>query len=217
MLMCLLCNRQRKRETEKDKILRYTKKNKNVGVGLTWDVNMLRPILSKCSILYTIYIIEVVTFNSPNPSLKGSKCSLWLCYLGLSLRLPSSPLFYFSFILSFSPPFFPCFGITLHNNTAFTFTQRSWGLTGAGFRHNCQSTYPPTYADCRAWLCQGNTHFPTFYVFSCECLWCLIVCAYCIVKISSTYKQWRPAYMDHHVLTVCETWGIRGQACTATV
>lgn len=88
----------------------------------------------------------------------------------------------------------------LHNiySAAFTFnSQRSWGRTEAGFRHNCQSTYPPTYCWLQSLTVPGkHTHFPAFMC----CVFLLVVfkCICSQRKITSTYQQQRPAYTVGH-------------------
>lgn len=133
--------------------------------NLPWMLNTVH--LYAINSTPAVTMVNSCAINSPNPSLKGNKRSLSLCFsrvcLSIFLPPPCFPSLFFS--LSLYHP--SILSMLLHNisSTAFTFnSQRSWGRTEAGFRHNCQSTYPPTYCWLQSLTVPWKHTFPCIYV-----------------------------------------------------
>lgn len=130
-------------------------------------------------------MLNSCAINALNPVLKGtnevSHC-VFFCFSSSSFLPLVSPLLS-SIFLSTIHPFFQC---SLHNGAAFTFnSQRSWGRTEAGFRHNCQSTYPPTYRWLQSLTVPWRHTFPCIYVMS----FSVDVCIYTVYAYREKNQQ----------------------------
>lgn len=125
--------------------------------------------------LHTVHLAgnaePLATINLARLHLRRNKYSPSLCFCGSASLYPlSSPWFSFClFPLLFSLPTIhpPILSVFLRNGAAAAFrfnSQRSWGRAAAGFRHNCQSTFPPTSCSLLLHLCA---------MFPCACSPCL--------------------------------------------
>lgn len=144
--------------------------------NLPWMLNAAHLAVNGVAAVTMLHSGEI---NSLNRGLRGNKTKSLIMFYFLGWLPISLPLV---FPFSFSSPFLHhpiILPMLLHNicSAAFTFnSQRSWGRTKQVFRHNCQSTYPPTHC----WL--PSLTVPRKHTFSCIYVWCFSSCVFAVFQ-----------------------------------